>query len=135
MTESQILAFVSEIRKICESFETKGLPVFPWGVPFRFYEQYLNLPINSGVVLGLAAGMTCLILFCSLGFSLRPVVVVLLMAFITMTQIAGTIGWLGVGLNALPVEIALIGVSLVVFISIQMVVVSLPLCLTYVDYM
>jgi hypothetical protein len=123
--ESQILAFVREIRKICEDFEARGLPVFPWGIPFRFYEQYLNLPINSAIVLGLAAGMTSVILFFSLGFSLRPVAVVVIISLVTMSQIAGTIGWLGIGLNALPVEISLLGVSLIVFISIQIVVVSL----------
>lgn len=64
-----------------------------------------------------------MILFFSLGFSLRPVGVVLIVAVITLLQIAGAIGWLGVGLNALPVEIALLGVSLVVFPTIQIVVV------------
>ncbi len=80
--------------------------------------------MNSAIVLGLAAGMTCIILFFSLGFSLRPVAVVVLISLVTMSQIAGTVGWLGVGLNALPVEISLLGVSFIVFISIQIVVVS-----------
>lgn len=80
--------------------------------------------MNSGVVLGLAAGMTCVILFFSLGFSLRPVAVVVMISLVTMSQIAGTVGWFGVGLNALPVEISLLGVSFIVFISIQIVVVS-----------
>jgi len=120
--ESQVLAFVREIRQICSSFESRGLPVFPWGIPFRFYEQYLNLPMNSGVVIGLATGMTSVILFFSLGFSYRPVGVVIIAGFITMAQIAGTVGWLGVGLNALPVEIALVGVSLIIFGTIQLVV-------------
>ncbi len=108
---------------ICSSFETRGLPVFPWGIPFRFYEQYINLPLNSGIVIGLAAGSISLILFFSLGFSLRPVGLVAVVALVTMGQIAGTIGWLGVGLNALPVEIALLGVSLIVVATIQIIVV------------
>jgi hypothetical protein len=116
---------VREIRKVCETFEARGLPVFPWGIPFRFYEQYVNLPINSGIILTIAAAAVSVILFFSLGCSLRPVAVVMLIALVTMAQIAGTIGWLGVGLNALPVEISLLGVSLVVFISIQIVVVSI----------
>lgn len=45
--------------------------------------------------------------------------------FVPNCRIAGTVGWLGVGLNALPVEISLLGVSFIVFISIQIVVVSL----------
>lgn len=127
ISESQVLAFVKEIRGICAKFEARGLPVFPWGIPFRFYDQYLTLPINSALVIGLAAGTVSLILFFSLGFSFRPVAVVLLVAAITLMQIAGAIGWLGVGLNALPVEIALLGVSLVVFPTVQIVVVSISL--------
>ena len=123
--EYQILAFVKEIRKITSDFEARGLPVFPWGIPFRFYEQYLNLRINSAIVVGIATGVTAIILFFALGLSLRPISVVLIAAAVTLAQIAGAIGWLGVGLNALPVEISLLGVSLVVFSTVQLVVVSL----------
>lgn len=35
--------FLQEIRKICDDFSSKGLPNFPSGVPFTFYEQYINL--------------------------------------------------------------------------------------------
>lgn len=118
------MAFVREIRSICSSFESRGLPVFPWGIPFRFYEQYLDLPFNALIVIGVATGSTLLITFLSLGFSLRNVGVVLTVITITLLQIGGTIGSLKVGLNALPVEIALLGVSLITFCTIQILVVS-----------
>jgi len=121
--ETQILSFVREIRAICSSFEARGLPVFPWGIPFRYYEQYLNLPFDSALVIGIATGMILIMLFFSLGFSLRPVGVVATVVIVTMVQIAGTIGWLGIGLNSLPVEISLLGVSFIVFSTIQYIVV------------
>lgn len=34
---------MQEIRGICDEFSKKGLPNFPLGVPFTFYEQYINL--------------------------------------------------------------------------------------------
>ena len=125
LSEYQILAFVKEVRKITSDFEARGLPVFPWGIPFRFYEQYLDLRMNSAIVVGIATGATAIILFFALGFSVRPIGVVLIAAAVTLAQIAGAIGWLGVGLNALPVEISLLGVSLVVFSTVQLLVVSL----------
>lgn len=71
-----------------------------------------------------AVASAFLILVCSLGGSIRASGVVFLVACITGTQIIGAIGWLRVGLNALPVDIALLGVSLVVFPTVQIVVVS-----------
>lgn len=121
--ESQILSFVREIRGICSAFVSRGLPVFPWGTPFSYYEQYLNLSIDSVLVIGVATGMVLVMLFFSLGFSPRPVIIVGMVILVTMFQIAGTIGWLGIGLNSLPVEIALLGVSLITFASIQYIVV------------
>ena len=34
---------IREIRSICTSFTEKGLPNYPMGIPFTYWEQYLNL--------------------------------------------------------------------------------------------
>ena len=38
-----LFLFFQEIRGICDQFSDLGLPNFPSGVPFTFYEQYINL--------------------------------------------------------------------------------------------
>ena len=44
MTSTQeITATITEIREICERFKSMGLPNYPRGIPFTFWEQYINL--------------------------------------------------------------------------------------------
>lgn len=38
-----ITKMIETVRNICKKFEEKGLPNFPSGVPFTFWEQYINL--------------------------------------------------------------------------------------------
>lgn len=42
-TTEEITETIRDIRIICEKFEEKGLPNFPTGLPFIYWEQYLNL--------------------------------------------------------------------------------------------
>jgi hypothetical protein len=32
-----------EVREVCEEFSSRGLPNFPSGYPFTYWEQYINL--------------------------------------------------------------------------------------------
>jgi patched 1 protein len=34
---------IKEIRNICDEFANRGLPNYPSGYPFMFWEQYINL--------------------------------------------------------------------------------------------
>jgi len=34
---------VMQIREICDEFTSRGLPSYPSGIPFTFWEQYINL--------------------------------------------------------------------------------------------
>ena len=38
-----ILKIVLEIRAICDEFSSRGLPNYPSGIPFTFWEQYIKL--------------------------------------------------------------------------------------------
>ena len=42
-SNADTVAAVREIRELCRDFEERGLPNFPRGVPFTFWEQYLTL--------------------------------------------------------------------------------------------
>ncbi len=39
----EITATIEQIRDICDAFQERGLPNYPTGIPFTFWEQYLNL--------------------------------------------------------------------------------------------
>ena len=34
---------IVQIRDICDKFQEQGLPNFPTGIPFTFWEQYIHL--------------------------------------------------------------------------------------------
>ena len=38
-----VTATIREVRAICDTFTADGLPNFPSGIPFTYWEQYLNL--------------------------------------------------------------------------------------------
>lgn len=42
-TTEEITETIRDIRTLCEKFEEKGLPNFPTGLPFIYWEQYLGL--------------------------------------------------------------------------------------------
>ena len=39
----KIVDVIREVRAICDDFSARGLPNFPSGIPFTFYEQYVSL--------------------------------------------------------------------------------------------
>ena len=39
----EITSTIEEIRDICDTFQERGLPNYPSGIPFTFWEQYINL--------------------------------------------------------------------------------------------
>lgn len=42
-TSEEILDVVVQIREICDDFTSRGLPTYPSGIPFTFWEQYIHL--------------------------------------------------------------------------------------------
>lgn len=42
-TNEKILDVVLQIREICDDFTSRGIPTYPSGIPFTFWEQYIHL--------------------------------------------------------------------------------------------
>ncbi len=42
----QVTSTIGQIREICETFAQRGLPNYPRGIPFTFWEQYMHLRFN-----------------------------------------------------------------------------------------
>lgn len=42
-TTEAILETIKEMREICDTYTDRGLPNYPNGIPFTFWEQYIKL--------------------------------------------------------------------------------------------
>ena len=55
---------IKEVRDICDTFVSRGLPNFPHGIPFTFWEQYIGLRFY--LLLALAAALAAVFLVTSI---------------------------------------------------------------------
>jgi patched 1 protein len=121
----EITATIIEIRSICQKYEEKGLPNFPHGIPFTYWEQYVRLPlylISAGIVVtALVFLVICLTLFSAWAASLIVVLEVAIVA-----QLYGLMGWFDIPLSALPAVILIISVGIGTVFFLPVTVVSLP---------
>ncbi|KAI1727848.1 patched family domain-containing protein [Ditylenchus destructor] len=93
-----IVEMIREIRKICDEYSDNGLPVFPIGIPFTFWEQYLHLTIHlfeAIVIIAIAVlAVISVIIFNPWAAAMVAIIVV------SMTvELAGFMGLFGVKLN------------------------------------
>uniref|UniRef100_A0A0K2T4G9 Protein patchedlike [Bombus terrestris] n=2 Tax=Lepeophtheirus salmonis TaxID=72036 RepID=A0A0K2T4G9_LEPSM len=108
-----MVSTVSQIREICSKFEEqRGLPNFPSGVPFSYWEQYISLRFWLAVSLGaVMAGTfgTVSVVFASPW--LGTVVVVVLTTI--LVQLIGAMGLvLGIHFSAVPAVVLILAVGI-----------------------
>lgn len=119
----EITATIVEIRSICQKYEERGLPNFPHGIPFTFWEQYVRLPlylISAGIVVtALVFLVICLTLFSAWAATLIVVLEVAIVA-----QLYGLMGWFDIPLSALPSVILIISVGIGTVFFLPLTVVS-----------
>ena len=107
----EITNTIEEIRKICQKFEEKGLPNFPTGIPFIYWEQYVRLRIYllSALVVVLAAVFLVISVFLLNPWTATLIILVLCMIVI---ELFGLMGHLGVKLSAIPAVILIVAVGI-----------------------
>merc|ERR1719400_2401788 len=113
-----MVSTIKEVRDICDSFQARGLPNFPFGIPFTFWEQYIGLRFY--LLLALAAALTAVFLVISV-LLMSPWAAALII-FITASivgQLFGALGLLGIKLSAVPAVILILGVGLGVEFSLH----------------
>ncbi|XP_071538022.1 protein patched [Panulirus ornatus] len=105
-----ITAMIQEVRAICRKFEELGLPNFPTGVPFTFWEQYIKLRFY--LVLALLAVLTALFLVLAVVLmNLWAAALVVLLLATLVLQLFGVLGVLGVKLSAVPAVLLIVSVG------------------------
>lgn len=110
-TTEQILKTIDEIRTVCDKYTRKGLNNFPTGLPFIFWEQFVNLKIFLSAGIFLTFSFIFLISFFTF-FSIWSSMLVVLCLTISKVQLFGLMGHLMLNLNSIPVVVLIISTGL-----------------------
>ncbi|KAK2722821.1 protein patched-like isoform X2 [Artemia franciscana] len=102
---------IQETRAVCKKFEEKGLPNYPRGIPFTFWEQYINLRRYLLLALGSILGAVLTILTILL-FNLWAALVVVFVLFVIIIELVGLMGLLGIKLSAIPAVLLIVAVGI-----------------------
>ncbi|KAJ8011970.1 hypothetical protein DPEC_G00063850 [Dallia pectoralis] len=118
---SDFIEGIESVRAICEEFTRKGVPNYPNGYPFLFWEQYIGL--RHWFLLAVSVVLACTFLVCAV-LLLNPWtagIIVFILAMMTV-ELFGIMGLIGIKLSAIPVVILIasvgIGVEFTVHIAL-----------------
>ncbi|KAG7456958.1 hypothetical protein MATL_G00241440 [Megalops atlanticus] len=108
---SDFIEAIESVRAICEEFARKGVPNYPSGYPFLFWEQYIGL--RHWFLLAVSVVLACTFLVCAV-LLLNPWtagVIVFILAMMTV-ELFGIMGLIGIKLSAIPVVILIASVGI-----------------------
>ncbi|KAJ6669628.1 hypothetical protein lerEdw1_000177 [Lerista edwardsae] len=118
---SDFVEAIEKVRAICNNYSSLGVPSYPNGYPFLFWEQYIGL--RHWLLLSISVVLACTFLVCAL-FLLNPWtagIIVVVLALMTV-ELFGMMGLIGIKLSAVPVVILIasvgIGVEFTVHIAL-----------------
>uniref|UniRef100_A0A3Q3MTU0 Patched 1 n=1 Tax=Mastacembelus armatus TaxID=205130 RepID=A0A3Q3MTU0_9TELE len=107
----QFVEAIESVRAICSNYSRQGLPSYPNGYPFLFWEQYVTL--RHWLLLSISVVLACTFLVCAL-FLLNPWtagIIVLVLSLMTV-ELFGFMGLMGIKLSAVPVVILIASVGI-----------------------
>ncbi|XP_067002180.1 protein patched [Anabrus simplex] len=114
----RITRLIGQVRALCQKFEERGLPNFPSGIPFLFWEQYLGLRQSLGLALFCALLAVFLVIaILLLNFWAAALVVFSLAAMVL--QLLGIMGVLGIKLSAIPAVLLIVAVGIGVHFTVH----------------
>ncbi|XP_054706725.1 LOW QUALITY PROTEIN: protein patched homolog 1-like [Uloborus diversus] len=104
---------IREIRIVCEKFRERGLPNFPTGLPFTYWEQYLSLRYYLWLSI-LCIFVVIFFVIAILLFSFWAGIVVVFLLAVILIELFGFMGIMGIKLSAVPavILIASVGIGL-----------------------
>uniref|UniRef100_A0A3P9BF78 Patched 1 n=1 Tax=Maylandia zebra TaxID=106582 RepID=A0A3P9BF78_9CICH len=107
----QFVEAIESVRAICSNYSRQGLPSYPNGYPFLFWEQYVSL--RHWLLLSISVVLACTFLVCAL-FLLNPWtagIIVLVLSLMTV-ELFGFMGLMEIKLSAVPVVILIASVGI-----------------------
>lgn len=106
-TTESILKTIDEIRSVCDKFTKKGLNNFPTGLPFIFWEQFVNLRLFISIGIFLILSFTFLISFFTF-FNIWTSILIVFCLIMSKIQLFGLMGHLMLNLNSIPVVVLIL---------------------------
>jgi len=107
----QVINCVKEIRQICDEFNEAGIPNYPSGILFTFWEQYLH--IRYYLIISLAAVLGAVFLFISITLmNLWAAALLAIMLAINTTELFGFMGLLNIKLSAVPAVVLIVSIGI-----------------------
>ncbi|KAI5094979.1 protein patched-like 1, partial [Silurus meridionalis] len=107
----QFVEAIESVRAICNNYSRLGVPSYPNGYPFLFWEQYVGL--RHWLLLFISVVLACTFLVCAV-FLLNPWtagIIVLVLSLMTV-ELFGMMGLIGIKLSAVPVVILIASVGI-----------------------
>uniref|UniRef100_A0AAY4A8A6 SSD domain-containing protein n=1 Tax=Denticeps clupeoides TaxID=299321 RepID=A0AAY4A8A6_9TELE len=107
----QFVEAIESVRAICSNYSRQGLPSYPSGYPFLFWEQYVGL--RHWMLLSISVVLACTFLVCAI-LLLNPWtagIIVLVLSLMTV-ELFGMMGLIGIKLSAVPVVILIASVGI-----------------------
>ncbi|KAH8321529.1 hypothetical protein KR074_007690 [Drosophila pseudoananassae] len=114
---SQIKTLIGHIRDISMKFEGFGLPNYPSGIPFMFWEQYMSLRSSLAMILA-CVFLAALVLVSLILLSVYAAVIVILSVLASLAQIFGAMTVLGIQLSAIPSVILILSVGMMLCFNV-----------------
>ena len=123
-TQQQALVkSIKLVRKVCDKFTEKGLPNFPRGLPFTFWEQYLSLWVCFGAG-GLLALTSFFLLIGSALVNFWIATLLVVGVGLVWIQIFGLFVLLGIKFSAISAALLIVSSGITLQFSLQIAMVS-----------
>lgn len=120
---NEIKSLISNIRELCARYEDRGLPNYPSGIPFIFWEQYMNLRLSLVLIIGCAI-LAVMFFVGILLLSMWAATLIVFNAVATVVQLLAIMILLGIKLSAIPAVILVLSVGFSVCFTVHVSLVS-----------
>ncbi|XP_023246970.1 protein patched [Copidosoma floridanum] len=121
---SDISELITSVRRLCRRFEERGLPNFPSGIPFMFWEQYIDLRSCLGLALLAALGASLFVVGLLLLNLWAAILVGTSLAGVVL-QLFGFMGLCGIKLSAVTAVLLVVSVGIAVHFTVH-------ICLSFI---
>ncbi|PFX16833.1 Protein patched-like 1 [Stylophora pistillata] len=113
------ISTIKSVRALCEEFEKAGLPNYPSGIPFIFWEQYIWLGehLLTAVAIVLSASFVVMAVILCNFWAAMLIVIVLVMITV---EVYGFMGLAGIKLSAVPAVTLILSVGVGVEFTVHM---------------
>ncbi|XP_072172750.1 protein patched homolog 1-like [Diadema setosum] len=110
-TTQDVVRVIKAVRNISDYYEGEGLPNYPLGVPFTFWEQYIHLRFYLALSLVSLLGASFIIITLMLVNPWASLILVFVLGMITV-ELFGFMGLIGLKLSAIPAATLIVSVGI-----------------------